>query len=63
MGLEVGGGYLSEDRSIWGPGGGCRRETGTLWVPIDDGGQEADEKPFRDVDEGQQPQVIDQHQP
>lgn len=36
---------------------------GTLWVPVDDGGQKAQEKPLCDRDEGQQAQVIEQYQP
>lgn len=40
-----------------------KKGDGALWVPVDDGRQEADEEPLRDWDEGQQPQVIEQQQP
>lgn len=33
------------------------------FIPVDDGGQERDEEPLRDRDEGQQPQVIEQQHP
>lgn len=61
MGLQMGA-CFSEDRSSWEPGGRWR-EMGTLRVPVDDGGQEAQEELLGDGEEGQQPQVIQQQQP
>lgn len=40
---------------FWGPA--------PLLVPVDDGWQEAEEELLRDLDEGQQPQVIEQQYP